>query len=219
MTKTRMLLVLGAVVLIAAISLAVSGAFMRPRTAGATDSGTTDARIGSLETRMSAIEAQLTAIMQALGISGSSSAPPPPPPPPISVPMPTYNPYPTTTYQPPPVPPPLPGSGAGAYEAAYGTPYGGAGPSYAPVPSGVPRIDQDGGIFNAGWDTYFIGRGFGAYEKVIVTSGGYFVTTANTDAGGNFTATIRLPAIPGTYLYQFTGQMSGAFAQATVYAQ
>lgn len=173
---------------------------------------------------MSAIEAQLAAILEALGMgAGDSSAYEPVPPastppaqpsatPPAMPPMPVaafnvgyVGTGGATTY-----PPPLPGGYPPPIYPGYGS------VPYPPVP---PSIDENGARLNGGWDSYFKGRGFAPYETVLVTSGGYFVTTAQTDVSGSFTATIRIPEMPGTYVYVFTGQTSGRSAQAVIYVE
>ena len=84
--------------------------------------------------------------------------------------------------------------------------------------NGPPRIEQNGETLNGGWTTYLVGHGFGAFEQVLVTSGGTPVATASTDGGGTFSAGVPLPAAPGAYTYTFTGESTGLSTSATIYA-
>lgn len=89
-------------------------------------------------------------------------------------------------------------------------------PQTTVVPMAGPVvIDQNGGFYQAGWDIYFTGRGFGAYEQVLIFEDGVAVSQIGTDAAGNFRAN-GIPLTLGTHTFTFTGQSTAASGAATV---
>jgi hypothetical protein len=82
--------------------------------------------------------------------------------------------------------------------------------------TGGAYIDQNGGSARAGESIDFGGHGFMHEEQIAVTTGGVLIATAHADGGGNFsTGSLRVPNIPGTYTYLFTGER-GDVAQAVM---
>ncbi len=95
---------------------------------------------------------------------------------------------------------------------------GGNGTTTPPViPPSMGTVMPTSATMSAGSAIDFVGHNFGHEEDVQVRLSGSVVKTVHADGGGNFsTGSMNVPSSAGTYVYTFTGMMSGIMATSTI---